>query len=193
MDTIKNVCVLYPYSHVYEYEYNKARVDGSKSFYIVYSKPEFFDTHEHSSTSSVIVDSSCDALLGFTARSMQGWDKDGIILLEHHWYFGTGHTYTTSTPDITHEFPSGYRGASSIIVMKGYWSLYKDKNYNGIKISLNGKSEFGPGTHLYSLFYYTNCRTGSILRNQACAWFKNLCMDFLELVYKIIYSHHHNK
>ena len=35
--------------------------------------------------------------------------------------------------------------------MKGYWSLYTDKNYNGIKISLNGKSEFGPGTRLYSL------------------------------------------
>ena len=131
--------------------YNKARVDGSKSFYIVYSKPEFFDTHEHSSTSSVIVDSSCEAPLGFTARSTQGWDKDGITLLEHHWYCGTGRTYTTSTPDITHEFPSGDRGASSIIVMKGYWSLYTDKNYNGIKISLNGKSEFGPGTRLYSL------------------------------------------
>ena len=132
--------------------YYLAKVDGSKSYYVVYREPDFFDFHEHTSTSSKIISSpNCDIPLGFVARSAQGWDKTGITLFEHHFYCGTARNYTTSSPDITEEFPKGDRGASAIIVMKGWWSLHSEKNYKGIQISIHGQSEFGPGTEICSL------------------------------------------
>ena len=127
-------------------EFTKGKVDGSDSFYIVYSKPDFNDDSTTTPQDSTIVNSTDNVDLGFTARSTQGWDKVGITVLEHYWYGGTGHTYITSNPDITPEFPPEKReGASSFIVMKGVWSLYTEKNYNGIKITIDGKDEFGPG------------------------------------------------
>ena len=61
-------------------------------------------------------------------------------------------TYNASNPDITNAFPSGTdQGASSIIVMRGVWSLLTEKNYHGIQISIDGKKEFGPGTRIHTL------------------------------------------
>lgn len=129
------------------HEITKARVDGSDSFYIVYDKPDFHDESDTNS-SSYIVDTTENVKLEFTARSTQGWNKIGITVLEHAWYCGTGQTYQNSNPDITDAFPPG---ASSIIVMKGVWSLYCRKEYGGRKICINGEDEFGPGTRIHYL------------------------------------------
>lgn len=131
--------------------YTKARVDGSDSFYIVYRKADFHDDVDSGSSDSYIVNSTNDVNLGFIAKSTQGWDKTGITVLEHAWFCGTGQTYKSSNPDITDHFPPGDRAVSSFIVMKGVWSLYTEKNYKGIKISIDGEVEFGPGRQIHSL------------------------------------------
>ena len=134
-----------------DYNYQRAKIDGTDSYYVVYREPDYFDYHSHSESSSKIVDQTSDVTLGFPARSTQGWDKTGITLFEHHYYCGTARHYVSSNPDITDEFPSGDPGASAIIVTKGYWGLYTDKNYKGVQIVINGQKEFGPGTKINSL------------------------------------------
>ena len=125
-------------------DYEKGRIDGRESFYIVYSTPRYGEGI--SSTQSVIVDSQSDVKFGFKARSTQGWDKKGITLMEHSNYRGTGVTFSNTEVDITSSFPTGQsQGVSSFIVMKGVWALYTGKNLGRTRIRINGVSEFGPG------------------------------------------------
>ena len=124
--------------------FEKGRIDGKESYYIVYSTPSYGEGA--SSPRSVIVDSQSDITFGFMAGSTQGWDKTGITLMEHPSYRGTGVTFTHTEVDITSSFPTGqFEGASSFIVMKGVWALYTGKNRGGTRIKINGVSEFGVG------------------------------------------------
>jgi len=132
-------------------DYTQARVDGSDSFYIVYNNVDYLEDPQISHTShvSVIVDSQSNIGLGFVARSTQGWDKVGISLFAHPYYCGTGATFLSSNADVTEELPaSNPYGASSLIVKKGIWALFTEKNYKGTQIAIQGKQEFGPGTNL---------------------------------------------
>ena len=125
-------------------DYRKGRIDGIESFYIVYSTPQYGKGAP--STQSVIVDSQYDINFGFMARSAQGWDKNGITLMEHSNYRGRGVTFTHTEVDITSLFPTRQsQGVSSFIVMKGVWALYTGKNLGRTRIKINGVSEFGPG------------------------------------------------
>ena len=72
--------------------FTKGKVDGTDSFYLVYSKPDFHDNTGNSSTVK-IVETTSDVNLGFTARYTQGWDRLGISVLEAYWYGGTGRSY----------------------------------------------------------------------------------------------------
>ena len=125
-------------------DFERGKIDGTESYYIVYSTPQYGDGQRGQ---SVVVDSRSDVNFGFTARSTQGWKKDGIVVMEHVNYNGTGVPFTHSNVDITPSFPntSGASGASSFIVMKGVWSLYTGKNNGGTKIEINGVSEFAAG------------------------------------------------
>ena len=123
------------------------KVDGSKSFYVVYRDPDYQEAN-WTAECSKIVHSPSEIEFGFTARSTQGWDKVGISLFEHIYYCGTGGTYKSSYPDITGTFPAGDRGASSFIVMEGVWAIYSEKNYKGIQIAVDGRNEFGPGSRI---------------------------------------------
>ena len=106
------------------------RVDGTDSYYIVYSTTNYGEGV--SSTRSTIVDSQANVNFKFSAQSIQGWDKIGITLLEHSNYQGTGVTCTYSESDITTSFPVGHiQGARSFIVMKGVWALYTGKHNGG--------------------------------------------------------------
>ena len=125
-------------------DFEKGRIDGTESYYIVYSTPQYGEGV--SSAQSVIVNSQSDVKFGFMARSTQGWNKTGITLMEHPSYRGTGVTFTHTEVDITSSFPTGqFEGASSFIVMKGVWALYTGKNRGGTRIKINGVSEFGAG------------------------------------------------
>ena len=122
------------------------RVDGTQSFYVVYNEPGYLKgAKDWSANSSKIVDGPNEIELGFTARSAQGWDKVGISIMEHIYYCGTGETYRSSNPDITTSFPSGDAGVSSFFVSKGVWAVYSEKNYKGVQLEVDGKTEFGPG------------------------------------------------
>lgn len=136
-------------------DYEKGRIDGTQSFYIVYSTPQYGEGA--SSTQSVIVDSQYEVKFGFKVRSTQGWDKKGITLMEHSNYCGTGVTFSNTEVDITSLFPTGrFQGVSSFIVMKGVWALYTGKNRGGTRIKINGVSEFGPGYQTESLGVVNN-------------------------------------
>ena len=108
-------------------DFKKGRIDGTESYYIVYSTPQYGEGV--SSAQSVIVNSQYDINFGFMARSTQGWNKTGITLMEHLSYSRTGVTFTHTEVDITSSFSTGqFEGASFFIVMKGVWALYTGKN-----------------------------------------------------------------
>ena len=128
-------------------KFEKARVKGSQSYYIVYSDINYGE--KVSDSKSMIVDSQSDVELGFVAKSTQGWDKTGITLLQHRDYRGTGVTFTRTEDDITKY--GQISGACSFIVMKGVWALYTGKNKGGTRIKINGELEFGPGCRIKCL------------------------------------------
>ena len=129
-------------------KFTKGRVDGNDSFYVIYPEPNYMDDEPDSQRKSKVIKTSAETEIGFVARSAQGWNKEGISLFEHRNFCGTGETYKSSNEDITSTFPPGKdEGLSSFIVWTGIWSVYKDKNY-GLKININGKDEFGPGTQI---------------------------------------------
>ena len=109
----------------------------------------------------MIVDCKHTTEFGFTAESAQGFNRDGITVFEHYFFCGNGKSYTSSNPNITQDFPTGkIPGASSIIITKGWWSLYTDTTYNSI-VNFNGGTRFGPGTRITGLQGY-NDRVKSI-------------------------------
>ena len=86
-------------------DFEKGRIDGTESYYIVYSTPQYGEGV--SSAQSVIVNSQYDINFGFMARSTQGLNKTGITLMEHPSYRGTGMTVMQTEVDITSSFPTG--------------------------------------------------------------------------------------
>ena len=148
--------------------YTQGKVDGSDSYYIVYSVDNFNTQNQDVFDTSMIVDSNQITEFGLTAVSTQGFDKSGIVLFQNGGFCGQGKLYTTSDPDITETFPPGHAGVSSFIVHKGWWSLYTQKNYNSSEINVSGVTKFGPGSRvnipteyndkLESIKYFPNAR-----------------------------------
>ena len=132
--------------------YTQGKMDGSHSFFVVYSVPEY-NTNQPTadSTKTAIVDSHHTVKFGFTAQSTQGFNRDGITIFEHYFFCGNAKTYASSCPNITADFtPSTIPGASSIIITEGWWSLYTGENYCNI-VTFNGGQRFGPGTRITGL------------------------------------------
>ena len=131
-------------------EFERGNVDGTKSFYIVYSTPNYGEGGSNSQ--SVIVDGQNEVKFGFMAKSTQGWDKVGITVFEHPNYRGTGVTYARTEADVTSSFPPRQsQKISSFIVMKGVWAVYTRKNMRGKRIEIDGQTEFGPGSRIECL------------------------------------------
>ena len=130
-------------------ELTAGKVDGTKSFYVVFRQINFQESNWDSYCSKLI-DSANETQLGFVARSAHGYDKKGITVFEHGYYCGTFETYVASNPDITPSFPGGNKGSgvSSFIVWDGVWALFTGKNYKDIQIEIDGKKEFGPGCRI---------------------------------------------
>ena len=128
----------------------QGKMDGSGSYFVVYSVPNYNIAPIASNLRFVVVDSEHTTEFGFTAQSAQGFNKDGITVFSNFFFCGNGKTYTSSTTSITADFPRGSPGASSIIITKGWWSLYTEENYQGI-VSINHGTRFGPGTRITGL------------------------------------------
>ena len=113
---------------------------------------------------SVVVSDTSDVLVGFNVRSFQGFDTTGIVIFEHQFYNGTAINYTRSNPDVSRAFPTNEEGgASSFIVNRGVWSLYTGQNYNGTMLTLEGRSQFTPGTVFrYLIILLQTIRSGRL-------------------------------
>ena len=126
----------------------KLEQDGA-SLFVVYGSPNM-STGEKGSEGAKIIDSSNYESAGFTIRSFQGFDKDGLILFEHANYAGNGVNYRQSDANIKNSFPTNDpRGVSSFIVNKGVWEFYIRPNFQGGKLKIDGKNQIGPGTYTY--------------------------------------------
>ena len=137
---------------------NRCRVQNTNSMYVVYNQPNFSDMPPpvndegqviDDDSGSVVVSDTSDVSVEFNVRSFQGFDTTGIVIFEHQFYNGTAINYTRSNPDISRAFPTNEEGgASSFIVNRGVWSLYTGQNYNGTMLTLEGRSQFTPGTRI---------------------------------------------
>ena len=87
--------------------YSIGKINGPESYYVVYKSPNFYSSTTADSTQSVIVDSTNRLGFGFVARSVQGFDKDGITVFENYFYCGKARSFTTSVSDIAAQFPPG--------------------------------------------------------------------------------------
>ena len=126
--------------------YTQAKMGGTESIFVVYRSTNM-STAAKGEEAGIIVDRTSYKSVGFTIRSFQGFDKDGLILFEHSNYAGNGVNYRESDANIGASFPaSGPKGVSSFLVYKGIWELYIQPNFQGGKIKVNGKDRFGPGT-----------------------------------------------
>ena len=94
----------------------------------------------------MIVDSTTVKDLGTPIRSLQGYDKQGLILFPHPNYCGQAALFTLSDTNIIEPFPEVQQGVSALVVHKGTWALYDSPNFKGNRIVINGKDTFGPGT-----------------------------------------------
>ena len=124
--------------------------DQPKSFYVVYTVPNF--ASDESGTSylvppNVLSGSSTTIQANSNIRSAQGFDVTvpGLILFEHINYKGYGQKYVISDQDINSSFPVGKReGASSAVVTGGKWRLWTKKGMQGAYIDLTVSSPLTP-------------------------------------------------
>ena len=119
-----------------------------RTLYIVYQQKDLNKENDGASHPPALVDwdsKSPSVNLGFSARSLKGFNMEGIVLFEHSYYSGTSEQYRESTDDITESLPGDGSGLSSFIVLQGVWALYDN---NDTQLEIKGKTEFGPGTRI---------------------------------------------
>ena len=127
-------------------QFNKAKIDNPKSFYLVY-KGDYEEILEDASAqvfipNNPISGSSAEIKTTFNIGSARGYNLDdpGLVLFAYHNYRGTGKQYIKDDPDITDTFPVGNtEGVSSYVVTGGTWELWTKKNYSkdGSKITVH--------------------------------------------------------
>ena len=103
-----------------DFGFTSGKVGGSTydSLYLVYSKNNYIN---FSKETVKIVDSPNMIEFGFVVRSFQAANEVGISFFNKY-YSGRGVTFERSCPLITIAFEDG---ASSFIVMKGVWAIYR--------------------------------------------------------------------
>ena len=86
--------------------------------------------------------------LGVLIKSLQGFDKQGLILFPHPNYCRQGHLFKQSDTNIADQFHAGNsEGVSAFIVTHGTWALYDRPNYQGVRKKVGCKDQFEPGTY----------------------------------------------
>ena len=109
----------------------------STSFYIVYELP-YYNRDRAGAKYAILENTTPKLPLGFKARSIRGFNSDGIVLIEYFHYGGPdAHNFTASCDDISKYFPSMAKGegVSSVIVKSGDWYLL---TRNGGRIPVPG-------------------------------------------------------
>ena len=126
--------------------FNKVKLDGDKSIYIVY--PEIKQGgHGGPSDYQVVTSTDYQPLKSslLPPKSAKGFTKEGIILFETFKFGGMSQNYTGDVSSLDDVFPPGNtKGVSSVMVISGIWELYEKENPNDPMV-VNGKTRFGPG------------------------------------------------
>ena len=135
--------------------FNKAEVvyDSSepKSFWVIYSVPNFDHDHpDDRQTEEIVQPNGVAVNMQSGIVSAQGFNivKPGAVLFENSQYRGYGNLFQSSIPDLTDSFSQGkISGVSSIIITGGIWNFYTGFNYTGTKIAFSGITDLGPGQY----------------------------------------------
>lgn len=122
-----------------DHKYFKGKLDSTNSLFIVYGTPDFGKA-EKGSKPGVVIDTTDMKPLGFNARSVNAFDKNGIVLFEYPNFAGEGTNFIESVTRV------GY--GSSFIVSAGMWELLLS---SGEKLTVDGKTLFGPETKVTSI------------------------------------------
>ena len=137
------------------YGYSKGKMTDNASIFVVYRQIDFGHSMSSPSSEAIIVDSTAVQDFPYTVRSIQGFDRAGLILFEHPRYGGNGQLFKETSLNITEEFPPGTpAGASSFLVYEGVWSLYLGPNCHGPKVTIDGCDEFAAGVKITSIGSY---------------------------------------
>ena len=117
---------------VYHNQFNIAKCNKTKSFYVVY-KGDYNSILEDPSEYEFIPEvftsgSSAEIKTKFYIGSARGYklEDPGLLLTSFHYYRGTAKLYTENNPNT--------EAANSFIVTGGSWELYTGKNYSGSKV-----------------------------------------------------------
>ena len=125
-------------------DYVRAKCTGTQSLFVIYSQ-----TNYAAQSKSKVVENTTSENMGVPIKSLQGFDKQGLILFPHPNYCGQGHLFKQSDTNIADQFPPGKpEGVSAFIVTHGTWALYDRPNYQGIRIKVGSKDQFEPGTYI---------------------------------------------
>ena len=128
--------------------YTQGKMDGSDSYFVIYSVPNYNASGITPAAMPAIVDGTRAIDFGFTAQSVQGFNKEGMTVFQDYFFCGNARNYTSTSEDITGTSP----GASSVIINEGWWSLYTQKNCSPESIvTINNGTRFGPGTRISGL------------------------------------------
>lgn len=138
--------------------YTRAKCEGSRSFFVCYDRENF-----SFNSKTLIVESTAERDFGRPIRSLQGYDKQGLVLFTDSNYCGQGSLFTQDDPNILDQFPQGGQGVSSMVVHRGTWAMYSEPNHRGIRISVDGKDSFPPGTRIPSGKFNDKVRSVKLL------------------------------
>lgn len=128
-------------------DYTKGKMTNNKSMFIAYAWPGY-NAWDYGLSPGVIVEETSTQDLGMIVRSVQGFDREGIILFEYRNYTGNALLLRESKASVKQEFPDGWGGITSFVVYRGVWALYTGENYTHTQVVIDGKSEFGPGSKI---------------------------------------------
>ena len=122
-----------------------------KSFWVIYSVPNFDHDHPNDRKTEEIVQPDSGAVAMQTGIvSAQGFNivNPGAVLFENSQYRGYGNLFQSSIPDLSDSFSQGkISGVSSLIITGGIWNFYTGFNYTGTRIAINGQYDLGPGQY----------------------------------------------
>ena len=80
----------------------RAKCTGTQSLFVIYSQ-----TNYAPQSKSKVVENTTSENLGVPIKSLQDFDKQGLILFPHRNYCGQGHLFKQSDTNIADQFPTG--------------------------------------------------------------------------------------
>lgn len=141
-------------------EFHRARVMPSQlpSLWVLYTVTEW-NRVQSGTPPGTIIRSGESMIETPTILSVQGYNiiSPGIIAFEKPAFHGYGVQFRERCDDFTLAFPQDQKsGVSSVIITGGTWKFYTEQGMRGSALSINGKTELGPGEYNFGMAVPTN-------------------------------------